>query len=67
VTIRGRLPRYSGPEFEALARSMAHHAFVGPSDPKWNKVKPNFEGVAMNEDPDAHDREKDRRLTGEIP
>ena len=71
--IRGRHPRYSGPEyysspeFAALSRSMAHHPLQGPPDPKWNKVKPNFEGVAMNDDPDAYDRERDRRLAGEIP
>jgi hypothetical protein len=38
----------------------------GPPDPKWNR-RPNFEGIGMDEDPDAYDREKDRRLTGEIP
>ena len=71
MTIRGRHPYaaeyYSSPEFAALSRSMAHHPPYGPPDPKWNKVKPNFEGIAMNEDPDAHDRERDRRLAGEIP
>ena len=46
---------------------MAHYPMHGPADPKWDKVGPNFEGMGMNEDPDAHDREKDRRLTGEIP
>lgn len=61
--IRGRHPRYVGPEFEALQRSMAHHPQQGPPDPKWN-VKPNFEGIAMDEDPDAYDRERDRRRTG---
>jgi hypothetical protein len=64
MTIRGRHPRYSGPEFEKLARSMAHYPAYGPPDPKWDKVIPNFEGVAMNEDPDAYDRERDRRRTG---
>jgi hypothetical protein len=66
VTIRGRHPRYSGPEFEALQRSMAHYPAYGPPDPKWNKVKPNFEGVPGTRD-EPHDAYKDRRLTGEIP
>ncbi len=65
--IRGRHPRYSGPEFEALARSMAHHPMAGPPDPKWNTAKPNFEVIAMNDDPDAYDAARDRRLAGEIP
>jgi len=64
--IRGRHPRYSGPEFDAAARAIAHHPMQGPPDPKWNR-RPNFEGIGEDEDPDAYDREKDRRLTGEIP
>jgi len=56
--------RFRGPEFDALSRSMASYPEYGPPDPKWNKVKPNFEGIAMNEDPDAYDRERDRRRGG---
>lgn len=52
---------------QKLDRSMAHYPMHGPPDPKWNNVQLNFEGVGMNDDPDAYDRERDRRLTGEIP
>lgn len=49
--------------YSAAARAIAHHPLQGPPDPKWNAVKPNFEGIAMNDDPDAYDRERDRRRT----
>jgi len=67
MTVGGMLQSNAKADRDALSRSMAHYPQYGPPDPKWNSVKPNFEGVAMNEDPDAHDRVKDRRLAGEIP
>lgn len=57
MTIRGRHPNYIDARGETDDRAKPR-----PPGPDTSHLRPNFEGIGMDEDPDAYDRERDRRL-----
>jgi hypothetical protein len=73
VTIRGRHPRYGDDEVRAKLTRDLQPGDAGSALPSiggllrsmdTSHLRPNFEGIGMDEDPDAYDRMKDRRLGG---
>lgn len=78
MTIRGRHPRY-GDDVRARLTEDLQPGDAGYALKSWtvgevvkamrgapdtSHLRPNFEGIGMDEDPDAYDRMKDRRLGG---